>query len=163
MNKYLLMLAAGIAGILGVVTHNMSRFDFQTVQGDKIQWSDMHGEWVVLNYFAEWCAPCLKEVPELNKFHQIAQQHQIKLLAASYDALTAQELEHLQQKYDMQFDLIRTDPQPVMPVFKPQQLPATFLISPEGVVVKKLLGEQTSDSLFDAIAMAKGKTGIKAN
>lgn len=156
MNKYLVVVAAVFAAVLGIVTHNLSRFDFQTIEGEKLEWNDMQGQWVVLNYFAEWCAPCLREVPELNEFYHLAKAANIRLLAASYDALSYEELSQLTEKYTMEFDVIRTDPQPKMPVNKPQQLPATFLISPEGKVVKKLLGEQTSDSLFAAIATAKG-------
>ncbi|WP_232361077.1 peroxiredoxin family protein [Paraneptunicella aestuarii] len=157
MNKSLLIVGAALAMVLGVAVQQMMRFDFQTVQGDKISWSELQGEWVVLNYFAEWCAPCLREVPELNEFHHQIQGKNIKLIAASYDALTLEELTALKQKYDMQFPVVRTDPEPNLMVPKPQQLPATFLISPEGKVEKKLLGEQTSETLFAAIAMLQSQ------
>lgn len=155
MNKALYLVAAVIAGVAGALSFHYSQPDFETLQGERLSWEELQGEWVVLNYFAEWCAPCLREVPELNTFHEQAKSQNIRLFAASFDALNKDELLRLKNQYKMDFSLIQTDPVPLMPVPKPQQLPATFLISPEGKVVKKLLGEQTSESLFNAIAIQR--------
>ena len=51
------------------------RYDFSSVQGDTYQWHALKHKTVVVNYFAEWCAPCLKEVPELNAFKQWVNTH----------------------------------------------------------------------------------------
>ncbi len=155
MNKALYLFVGSIALILGLAFFHFSDSDFETLQGERLTWKELEGEWVVLNYFAEWCAPCLREVPELNHFNEQAQGQGIRLFAASFDALNKTELQRIQSQYDMRFALIQTEPVPLMPVNKPQQLPATFLISPEGKVVKTLLGEQTSESLFNEIALAR--------
>ncbi|MCY7294103.1 TlpA family protein disulfide reductase [Alteromonas sp. a30] len=155
MKKLALVIMGVIAIGGGALSYQFSRADFSTLQGEKLTWRELQGDWIVLNYFAEWCVPCLKEVPELNAFSHAIDGHNIQLFAASFDALNATELAALKSKYDMHFALIQSFPEPKLPVTKPQQLPATFLISPEGKVVKTLLGEQTQDSLFNAIARAK--------
>lgn len=157
------LVAAAIGFGLSVVLRDTSAFgtqpesqgvQFQTLTGETVTQKNWQGDWVLVNYFAEWCVPCLKEVPELNAFHQTitTEQRNIQLYAVSYDALDEQQLFAIKQKYNMAFPLIRTTPNPVLPVKKPGQLPATFLISPAGEVVKTLWGEQTSEGLLAAVA-----------
>lgn len=143
----MIAVAATLALAAGVYSYQNAQFDFQTIQGDKVRWQELEGQWVVVNYFAEWCAPCLKEIPELNNFAEFAgKQNDLSFFAASYDLLSEADLVSLQQKYAMTFPLIKTQ-YPVMPNERPKQLPATFIISPEGKVVKQLLGEQTDEKL----------------
>ncbi|MBT0586369.1 TlpA family protein disulfide reductase [Alteromonas oceanisediminis] len=127
-------------------------YDFETLDGHAFRWQDFNGQYVVVNYFAEWCAPCLKEVPELNQFEQLAQQSDsISLFAVSYDPLTTDQLTQVKRQYNMQFALLNPAKTQAMPMDKPQYLPATYIIKPDGSVTKPLLGEQTAQSINAAI------------
>lgn len=140
----------------GALYYQQNRSDFRTLSGEAYQWQSLRGEWIVVNYFAEWCAPCLKEVPELNAFDQFADtQSDIRLFAMSYDAISDQALTDLKHKYDMHFSLISTD-DPSMPMARPAQLPATYIISPQGEVMKPLMGEQTNQGLQEILSALKG-------
>lgn len=115
-------------------------------QATGYRWVDLQGRYVVVNYFAEWCAPCLKEVPELNEFYH---QHgaQVPLFAVSFDPLSNADLAGLQQKYAMAFPLVQTTPVAQLPFARPKMLPATYIVQPDGSIVGPLLGEQTLQSL----------------
>ena len=125
--------------------------DFHTNQEQQLRWQDLQGEYVIVNYFAEWCAPCLRELPELNEFHH-AHSDKAQLFGVSFDGLNNQELAALQQEYDIQFPLILNQPVPQLPFATPQMLPATYVITPDGEVKGPLLGEQTEASLLRAIS-----------
>ena len=150
--KGLFAIVAVIALLGGVYSQQSSQYDFETLNGEKFSWQALQGQYVVVNYFAEWCAPCLKEVPELNRFDQYAQQEaDIALFAVSYDPLTPEQLTAVKTQYDMRFALLNPGKTQHMPMTKPQYLPATYIIKPDGSVTKPLLGEQTADSLKRAI------------
>ena len=40
--------------------------EFEKSDGTVLQWESLRGHWVLVNYWAEWCKPCLEEIPELN-------------------------------------------------------------------------------------------------
>ncbi len=137
-------LAAGI--MLGGCT---PAADFQTDTQGSMRWDELRGNYVVVNYFAEWCAPCLRELPELNAFHEQAGD-KVRLFGVSFDGLDNQALAALRDKYDIRFPLIQNQPLPNLPFATPQMLPATYIITPDGEVKGPLLGEQTIESLHRA-------------
>ncbi|WP_164078269.1 TlpA family protein disulfide reductase [Alteromonas facilis] len=156
MQKWLFSIAAVVALVLGVLLYQANLYDFKTLSGEKHRWSSFSGEWVVVNYFAEWCAPCLREVPELNLFAEwTGTQSDVHLVAISYDDLDQVALQGLATQYNMQFELLLPTETKFVPIDKPQYLPATFIIKPDGSVTPPLLGEQTSASLQAAIAQLK--------
>lgn len=123
--------------------------DFQTDSAGAQSWSELQGKYVVVNYFAEWCAPCLRELPELNEFHH-SYGDQVQLFGVSFDGLDNAALAALRKKYEIEFPLIQNEPLPQLPFAQPNMLPATYVITPTGEVKGPLLGEQTIASLAAA-------------
>ena len=123
--------------------------DFTTSENEALQWQQFQGRYVVVNYFAEWCAPCLKELPELNRFY-LQHQDQVSLFGVSYDNLDNAALAELIAKYQIAFPLIRMQPAPQLPFAKPEALPATYIITPQGEIKGPLMGEQSVESLRQA-------------
>jgi thiol-disulfide isomerase/thioredoxin len=147
-------LAASFAMLVGLWTQQSLKIDFTTLDGQDHRWSDSQGNWKVVNYFAEWCAPCLREMPELNHFYQ---QHNdaIDIFAVSFDPLNKQQIMVLQQKYDIQFPII--DNLNTLPWSRPpNSLPTTYIIDADGKVQKQLKGEQSAEKLIQTINVLKG-------
>jgi thiol-disulfide isomerase/thioredoxin len=148
--KWLVIIVAILSAIVGLTLYHSSQSDFTTLDGKKHRHADYDGQYVLVNYFAEWCAPCLKEVPELSKLNQIKPEN-VVLFAVSYDNLSDEKLAELKQKYEMNFPLINEITQP-FPFERPQYLPATYVLKPDGSLAGQLFGEQTAESLLQVIS-----------
>jgi thiol-disulfide isomerase/thioredoxin len=148
--KWLFFILAILAAVVGLSLYQVNQSDFTTLDGKKHRHSALKGQYVLVNYFAEWCAPCLKEVPELSKLNQTKPDN-VVLFAVSYDNVSDEKLSELQQKYEMNFSLINNITTP-FPFERPQYLPATYVLKPDGTLAGQLFGEQTAESLLNVIA-----------
>ncbi|MCU7554061.1 TlpA family protein disulfide reductase [Alteromonas sp. ASW11-19] len=136
--------------VTGVASWQALQHDFSTLDGENHRWSDYEGQWVVVNYFAEWCAPCLREIPELVEFSRTAPAN-TELFAVSYDPLTKDKLYALKDQYQIDLPLVVPDAELVLPMQKPPYLPATFIIGPDGQVRKTLMGEVSEALLHETL------------
>jgi len=149
-----IVLAALLALLIGLWTQQALKVDFTSVDGETHRWSNSQGKWKVVNYFAQWCAPCLREIPELNHFYQ-QYNDDIDIYAVSFDPLNNEQLIALQQKYDIQFPVI--DRLNTLPWHSPpSSLPTTYILDADGKVQKQLKGEQSAETLIHTINALKG-------
>jgi thiol-disulfide isomerase/thioredoxin len=153
LKKIVILLAASLALLVGVLTQQNLKVDFTTLDGEGQRWRHSQGNWRVVNYFAEWCAPCLREMPELNRFYQ-QHNHEIDIFAVSFDPLSKEQLVTLQQKYDIQFPIINKIN--TLPWGRPpNSLPTTYILDASGKVLKQLKGEQSAEKLIQTINLLK--------
>jgi thiol-disulfide isomerase/thioredoxin len=153
MKKALISIIALCAIVAGVSFNLMFKSDFVTLDGEAKKWRDFQGQWVVVNYFAEWCAPCLREIPELNRFYR--ENKEIAILAVSFDVLTQQQLQTLRLQHNIEFPILaEISDKPWQQV--PKTLPHTLIINPKGELVRELKGEQTAASLMSVINELQG-------
>jgi thiol-disulfide isomerase/thioredoxin len=153
LKKIVILLAALLALLVGVLTQQNLKVDFTTLDGEGQRWRHSQGNWRVVNYFAEWCAPCLREMPELNRFYQ-QHNHEIDIFAVSFDPLSKEQLVTLQQKYDIQFPIINKIN--TLPWGRPpNSLPTTYILDASGKVLKQLKGEQSAEKLIQTINLLK--------
>lgn len=111
--------------------------------GERQTLGDYRGQWLVVNYFAEWCAPCLREMPLLNELSEAAGP---AVLAVSFDALPAQALQSLKERYEMAMPVVASL-EGGWPFEAPRVLPTTFVINPQGKLEAEIRGELHAEDL----------------
>lgn len=121
---------------------------FTDLSGQSVSLSSEQGQWLVLNFWAEWCDPCRDEVPELN---ELASDGQVRVLGVDFDSSQGDSLIDKAKALDIRFPVLKESPLTALNVPPPQVLPATYIISPKGKVVAKLFGPQTKKSLEEQI------------
>jgi len=116
-----------------------------TLQLDRLQ-----GRWVVINYWATWCKPCIREIPELNAL-AARYPEKVTVLGVNYDGVQGEELRQQVSELGIDFEVLLEDPAGRLGVPRPQVLPTTLVLNPQGRLVDTLVGPQTLDSLASAI------------
>jgi protein SCO1/2 len=129
----------------------------QDSNGKTINLATYRGKWVVINYWATWCHPCLEELPELNRFSQHYSDKAV-VLGVSYDQLPATKIHEVAQRFALNFPLLSSFPLQSLGVENISTLPITFLIAPDGHLQETFHGPQTQASLAKAIG-AVASTG----
>lgn len=120
--------------------------------GTPIKFSEYKGKWLVINYWATWCEPCRRELPELNKLSQ-SKSAQLIVLGVNFDALPNHEIQIFANSLGLNFPLLHQFPKEKFGIENIPVLPTTFLISPQGKLVATLQGPQTEASLLKAMSL----------
>ena len=123
-----------------------SKPDYELFEGPKGNKSDFLGKWLVVNYWADWCPPCIKEMPELESFYN-QNENKALVLAYNFDRLEGSDLKDQILRFKVNIPSILNDPGLLFGWETPPSLPATYIINPEGELVETLIGPQTRDSL----------------
>jgi cytochrome c biogenesis protein CcmG/thiol:disulfide interchange protein DsbE len=124
----------------------------EATAGSQFDLDRLRGQWVVVNFFATWCVPCVTEHPELIEF---SERH-----AATGDASVASVVFDADENVDDIADFFAdhggdwpvVDGEDVILDWAVAAVPESFLVSPDGVVAAKITGGVTADGLDDLIA-----------
>ena len=131
-----------------------------TFDGQRYDLADRKGRWVVGNFWATWCKPCLKEIPDLAALD--AGRDDIEVIGLAFEEIERPEMESFLEKRPIPYPIAVVDTfGPPSDFGIPRGLPMTFLISPEGRVAATHIGPVTSADLLADIAAAGGASGTR--
>ena len=123
--------------------------NIKVFNGSDTNLTKLNGNWIVVNYWADWCAPCIKEIPELNKFAK--ENKDLFVYTFNFDHLEIEDLEPLAKKFKITVPSLVTHPREIWGIQTPPAVPATFFINPNGELVLSLFRPQTKDKLNEII------------
>lgn len=126
-----------------------------TVDGKTFDLAEQRGHWVVVNYWATWCGPCLEEMPDLSAL--AALREYIKVVGVANDDIAPAELQAFLQKHPVVYPIVQVDPAaPPADFGMAPTLPISWLIDPQGKVVKRFMRPVKAADIEAAIAAAGG-------
>ena len=125
------------------------------LDGKPFDLAQHRGHWVVVNFWATWCGPCLKEMPELSALD--AMREHVDVVGLAYEDASPEEMRAFLQKHPVVYPIaIVGTYSPPKDFETPRGLPTTWLIAPDGTVARHFLGPVTAKEVDAAIASAGG-------
>ncbi|HEY0659990.1 MAG TPA: redoxin domain-containing protein [Lysobacter sp.] len=133
----------------------MPTLQIAAIDGNQYDLAAHRGKWVVVNFWATWCKPCVKEMPELSALD--AMREHIEVVGLAYDDTAPDDLRAFLKKHPVVYPIAIVDTyDPPKAFATPRGLPMTYLIAPDGRMVKKFMGPVTAKEIEGEIAKAGG-------
>ena len=111
---------------------------------------EVRGRVMLVNYWAEWCAPCREEIPELNAFHNHNSELAL-VVGINFDQLPVAQVRVQAEKFGIVFPVLAKEPPQRWGQPRPQVLPSTLVIDASGNWLGTLVGPQSEEGLKQAV------------
>jgi thiol-disulfide isomerase/thioredoxin len=122
------------------------------VDGSQTNLQQYQGKWLVVNYWATWCPPCIVEMPELQSFHDEYADKNALVLGINAELISRQKLHNFLEDYFITYPNFVSKPGQKSELGLVPGLPTTFLVSPAGEVVARQVGPVTREMIEQFIA-----------
>ena len=146
-----LLLLAAVAPAAGADAHHVD-FSLPDVTGQVHRLSDHRGKWVVVNFWATWCGPCMVEIPELMRFHERHKDHDAIVIGVNFEEIETPALEAFIAEMGIDYLVVRAGDTPILPFEPLKGLPSTFFVDPHGELVASHVGPVTGAAIEDFLA-----------
>jgi len=159
MEKYMLLRQFMVFGLMvalgmGIATaaaekEDVVDFTLKDLQGKTHKLSDYRGKWVVVNYWATWCPPCLEEIPDLSDFHDKHKDTKAVVLGINTEQLSTSRLSDFSDSYLISYPVLPAlnDPLADHMLGPIPALPTTYIVSPNGRVIARNVGPLTGQMI----------------
>jgi thiol-disulfide isomerase/thioredoxin len=109
--------------------------EVKTLAGDEFDLARLHGQVVLVHFWATWCAPCIKEMPALGNFYEKYRGRGVVVIALSEDrARDLDEVQHMMHHMNMTYPVAMAHKANVNSFGDPATLPVTYVLDAQGAV-----------------------------
>jgi thiol-disulfide isomerase/thioredoxin len=129
--------------------------EVRTFAGQPWSLAQQRGHWVIVNFWATWCTPCLAEIPELDAFDR--KRGDVVVIGLDFEDIQPRDMDAFLKSHPISYPIAPVDVYKGLPDFPiPKGLPMTYVIAPDGKVAKQFLGPVDMHVLEELVTPAKG-------
>ncbi len=131
-------------------------FVLQSVDGDRVELKDLKGKGVFLNFWGTWCGPCKQEFPYMANQYEVFKDRGVEIVAVNVGESNIA-VKNFMESYGVNFPVAMDKDRQVTEAYDITPLPTTFLINPEGKVIKVIKGTMTERNVYEYMNLIKPK------
>ena len=155
MKLKLAVLLVLVLGTRVAMADPVSEFSLPDLHGRQQTLEQYRGKWIIINYWATNCPPCLKEIPDLEDFHTRHKDKDAVVLGVNYEDIKLPWLKDFIQSVHMTYPVLLAEPDTVTPFGSIIMLPTTVIVSPDGRLMGQQRGSITTEALDNYIEQQK--------
>jgi len=127
-------------GLMGKIENPESAVNFSLtdLQGNEVSLADFKCKYVLINFWAQWCGPCVKEMPDMEVMYKDLQGQDFEIIAIHAGPVD-QNVEQFLADKNISFTVV-VDEKTNVQGWKVPVLPMSYLVSPEGMLTHKAHG-----------------------
>jgi thiol-disulfide isomerase/thioredoxin len=111
------------------------------------------GNWRIVNYWSEWCAPCRVEIPMLNELSVRLANSNVMIVGVNFDEDPRELTLEIADEMGIGFTVLCQKTVDLLGMKPPDVLPTTYLLSPSNEVMAKLIGMQSEQDIIEALTL----------
>ncbi|MCR4304593.1 MAG: TlpA family protein disulfide reductase [Gallionella sp.] len=127
-------------------------FLLEDIQGKTHRLADYRGKWVLVNFWATWCTPCLSEIPELTSLHDAHKDKDLFVIGIAIESGSSRKVSDFAQAHGISYPVVMGNRKITAQIGKLDVLPTSYLYNPKGEQVSYQAGEVTRASMETYIA-----------
>lgn len=132
----MLLLACSTAG-------HAAEFVLEDIQGKTHRLADYRGKWVLVNFWATWCSPCLSEIPELISLHDTHKDKDLLVIGIAMESGSRKKVADFAKAHRISYPVVLGDFKTARQIGVVDVLPSSYLYNPLGEQVSYQAGEVT--------------------
>lgn len=117
-------------------------FTLETLDGGSMSLGDLRGEWVVVNFWATWCAPCVEEMPYLDA---LARERDLTVLGVNFNE-ERERVAAFVEEHSISFPILLEPDDVTKIMYQARALPRTVVVAPDGTVAAEVYGVIPEDA-----------------
>ncbi|MDP2761036.1 MAG: TlpA disulfide reductase family protein [Sideroxyarcus sp.] len=147
-------LALALLLLLGATGVNAQSFVFKDMRGQTQRLADYRGKWVLVNFWATWCPPCLEEIPDLVDLHQAHSKKDLVVIGVALES-SEKSVRQFVDRFKVNYPIVLGDYDLAAQVGEVDVLPTSYLYNPQGELISYQQGMITRDSIESYIKRAQ--------
>ncbi len=126
---------------------DLSKLEFVTLNGDTLSLEETQGTFRVINFWATWCPPCVKEMPSLANLDAQLRPHNAQVIAINVgeDPVNVEAF-LLENLHDTEMKILLDESGMVFNELGLAGLPMTYIVAPDGTIIDSVLGGREWDA-----------------